>query len=714
MSAANAPSPPAGTAAGAVVRAAARAPLGRAGSDAHRPARPARGPEGARRRDRDRRGAGRRAPAHMGRDARALLHGARARDARRALRPHHPARRRPRGTRARRPGVHRRAADGVRPARPANLRGRPVQQPEPVSGPRHRDGIAAPAAERVPAFRSAHAPAGAPVARGDLRVGQGARRGLRRRRRGRSAGRASHRVPRRAEEGGPGGAGDGGETVRRARGRGPGPRPARARRRGVSARPAAGKRDLRRHPDPAHARGLLRGSGVRRQPARRRLAPRRPRGRQPAARLLALRHGHESHPAPLRAAARSSDVDAESRRAPRTVAAHPGRTAGAADDPVAHGAPRRVTAMARRHDDVLGAPSLARFDVCIVGSGAGGGTAAYVLTRADAGKNVLVLEAGANPFPDLDRAGDLPPTLHSNDELKYAVRGFIDQDPFLEPRTFRQDATRTATLNADVNTLPKAVGGAFQHADCKTPRFNAVDFRLKSAVEALIGTTPGLAVPGFGADAGSASFTDWPVSYDDLEPFYVEAERLYGVQGLAGANVYESPRSGPYPMPPGVPMYLALRLADGARQVDLFEYGKLHPHPYPASITSAPYDGRPPCVDCGLSSGFGCPNHAKGSPAVTALRKALLTGRCQLRFNCHVTKLVNDGGRVTAVQYVDGAGKTQQATADAFILAASPIESARLCFLSPTPAGAVLGNRSDQVGRNLMFHAQTNVNGFSA
>ncbi len=370
--------------------------------------------------------------------------------------------------------------------------------------------------------------------------------------------------------------------------------------------------------------------------------------------------------------------------------------------------------MARRHDDVLGAPSLARFDVCIVGSGAGGGTAAYVLTRADAGKNVLVLEAGANPFPDLDRAGDLPPTLHSNDELKYAVRGFIDQDPFLEPRTFRQDATRTATLNADVNTLPKAVGGAFQHADCKTPRFNAVDFRLKSAVEALIGTTPGLAVPGFGADAGSASFSDWPFSYDDLEPFYVEAERLYGVQGLAGANVYESPRSGPYPMPPGVPMYLALRLADGARQVDLFEYGKLQPHPYPASITSAPYDGRPPCVDCGLCSGFGCPNHAKGSPAVTALRKALLTGRCQLRFNCHVTKLVNDGRRVTGVQYVDGAGKPQQATADAFILAASPIESARLCFLSPTPAGAVLVNRSDQVGRNLMFHAQTNVNGFSA
>src|SRR5438046_522219 len=238
-------------------------------------------------------------------------------------------------------------------------------------------------------------------------------------------------------------------------------------------------------------------------------------------------------------------------------------------------------------DDVLGSLSLTEpFDFCIIGSGAGGGTAAHVLTAA--GKSVLVLEAGGNPFPGLDQSAPLPFPLHSNDELKYSVRSFIKQDAFLEPRTFRTGATDPGTLMGDVNTLPKAVGGAFQHADAKTPRFNALDFRLKSAVEELIGRTPGLAVPGFGANVNGANFADWPFSYADLEPFYVEAELLYGVQGKQGDNLFESARSQPYPMPPGVPMYFALLLAEGARQ-PLPDYGPLHPHTYPAAINPRSY-----------------------------------------------------------------------------------------------------------------------------
>ena len=217
----------------------------------------------------------------------------------------------------------------------------------------------------------------------------------------------------------------------------------------------------------------------------------------------------------------------------------------------------------RKADDhVLGARHLSQFDFCIIGSGAGGSTAAHILTAA--GKTVLILEAGPNAYPDLD-GKVLPLPLHSNDELKYAVRGFISQQAYVEPRTFRQSTMATAAVMADVNTLPKAVGGAFQHADCKTPRFNAVDFRLKSTMEALIAATPGLAVPGFGATAGTANFADWPFTYDDLEPFYDEVEQLYGVQGDATDNPFASPRSRPFPMPPGVPMFLALRLASGAR-----------------------------------------------------------------------------------------------------------------------------------------------------
>ena len=358
--------------------------------------------------------------------------------------------------------------------------------------------------------------------------------------------------------------------------------------------------------------------------------------------------------------------------------------------------------------DVLGNRRLSRFDVCIIGSGAGGGSAAHVLTAA--GQNVLVLETGHNPWGALDHPERLPRSFQSNDELKYEVREYLDPQGLLEPRTFRTSEAAQARVRGDVNALPKAVGGAFQHADAKTPRYNVVDFELRSRVEALIGRTPGLAVPGFGADAASANFADWPFSYADLEPHYLEAERLYGVQG-AEADPFASWRSAPFPMPPGVPMYLGLLLGEGARQTQL-QGAPLHPFPYPAAITSRFYEGRPPCVDCGFCSGFGCPSHAKGSPAVTTLRRALLSGRCQLRANATAFELVNDGGHVGAVRYLDGAGAVHEQPADAFLLAASPIESARLCLLSPTPGGAALGDSSGQVGRNLMFHHQTTVSGF--
>lgn len=185
----------------------------------------------------------------------------------------------------------------------------------------------------------------------------------------------------------------------------------------------------------------------------------------------------------------------------------------------------------------------------------------------------------------------------------------------------------------------------------------------------------------------SANFADWPFSYADLEPFYVEAERLCGVAGTDD-NPFASWRSAPYPMPPGNPMYHSLLLAEGAR-ITPFEGGFLHPHSYPGAINSRPHDGRPACNDCGPCSGFGCPSHAKGSPAVTALRSALLTGRCQVRYNARALWLANDGGHVGSVLSRDDLGTLHNAQADAYVLAASPIESARTRpHRSPTQAAA--------------------------
>jgi choline dehydrogenase-like flavoprotein len=368
---------------------------------------------------------------------------------------------------------------------------------------------------------------------------------------------------------------------------------------------------------------------------------------------------------------------------------------------------RPIDGRRRTEDDVLGNRALTRFDYCIIGSGAGGASAAHVLTAA--GKNVLILEAGHNPYPGLDRPGPLPPTRHGSDELKYYVRSYLDQQALLEPRTFRQDDGSEGTIENDVNLLPKVVGGAFQHSGAAVPRFNVVDFRLKSTIDRLIADTPGLAVPGFGADSSSANFADWPYAYADLEPYYGEAELLYGAQGTTD-NPFASWRSNPYPMAPGVPMYFNLLLADGARRTDL-QGVVLSPHTFPQTVNSEYRDGRPPCIDCGWCNGFGCPNHAKGTPPVTTLRRALLSGRCQLRCNASVVRLQSRGGEVSGVEYVDGEGRHQVARADAYVLAASAIESAKLCLLSD-PDGDGLGNSSGQVGRNLMFHFQTIVTGF--
>ena len=336
--------------------------------------------------------------------------------------------------------------------------------------------------------------------------------------------------------------------------------------------------------------------------------------------------------------------------------------------------------------NVLGNDRLSAFDAVVIGSGAGGSAATRVL--ATNGLKVCVIEAGNNYFPGLDDPAGLPPPLFSSDELKLSARGMIQQQSSIEPRSFRPselDGDRTHI--GDVNALPKTVGGGWVHADMKCPRFQEVDFRMGSLI---------------GGQYGDASFADWPFDYSELEPYYAAMERLIGVCGEAGADPFAAPRSGPYPLPPGPAMYAASVLSEGARQVGC------HPFPYPSAQLSRPYRGRPPCNDCGFCSGYGCPTHAKGSPPVTLLRDALLTGNVQVRFNAIATRLeTSDGGRrVSAVHYLDPQGEPASVSGAIVLLAASPIESARLCLLSD-PSGPGLGNSSGALGRHLMFHHQT-------
>ncbi len=339
---------------------------------------------------------------------------------------------------------------------------------------------------------------------------------------------------------------------------------------------------------------------------------------------------------------------------------------------------------------IVGNASLSKFDMLIVGSGMGASSAAEILCAQ--GLKVLMLEAGANRFDGLDDPDPTHLVSHlSNDEVKCDVRGIIDPDPLAEPRTFRsspQDGDRSYV--GDVNGLPKTVGGGAVHADLKMIRFRPTDFQLGTLLGAVSG----------------ASFADWPVTYDQLEPFYLHVENAMGVQGQVGADPTEPTRSGPYPMPPGQPMYVGLLAAAGAQKLG---YGAF---PFPAAVTSRPYDGRPPCADCGFCAGYGCPTNAKGSPAVTTLRRALLTGNCQLWPQTRAVKLLMSpgGNAVVGVQALGYDGKPVQFQADRYLLAASPIEDARLLLLSD-PGGGGVGNSSGLVGRNLMFHLETDAAG---
>lgn len=313
-------------------------------------------------------------------------------------------------------------------------------------------------------------------------------------------------------------------------------------------------------------------------------------------------------------------------------------------------------------------------DAIIVGSGPGGSSAADVLTQA--GWSVVIFEKGRNHLVDLEDPRRLLGD-YSNDEVKFLSRHFLGPDPLVEPRTFRTGAEEGERSHVgEVNSIPTTVGGGGVHADGKVPRFREEDFALLST----LGPQP------------DALVADWPLTYDDLEPYYAEVERVMGVAGQEGANPFAAWRSGPYPMPPGPPMYGATLSAPAAEKLGL------HPYPAPTAANSVPYGGRPACNNCGFCSFFGCPIHAKGDP-VAMLQRALLTGRAELRPECFVSKIRTDARRARGVDYVGPDGVERSMDARYVVLAAGAVETPRLLLLS--------GIEHPMTGRCLTVHFQT-------
>src|SRR2546429_537021 len=162
-------------------------------------------------------------------------------------------------------------------------------------------------------------------------------------------------------------------------------------------------------------------------------------------------------------------------------------------------------------------------------------------------------------------------------------------------------------------------------------------------------------------------------------------------------RVVRRPRA---PRPPNPPMYAGKLLAQGGASLGYEAY------PFPMAVHSQPHDGHPGCNSCGFCSGWGCPINARGGAALSFLHHAMLRGvKLRPRSFVYQVDVSRDGRRALGVSYLDSAGRHKRERADIVIVAASAIETARLLLMSSTAAHPHgLGNRSGQLGRNLMFH----------
>lgn len=310
-------------------------------------------------------------------------------------------------------------------------------------------------------------------------------------------------------------------------------------------------------------------------------------------------------------------------------------------------------------------------DFVIVGSGVAGGTVARELTRA--GFEVLVLEQGHAFGPE-----DM-----EHDELGAFVWPKWINDPALQPQTYRKTPSEKAMPRPYVR-YARTVGGTTFHFTGNYWRFRPIDFHEFSKRGAVAG----------------AALADWPITYDELEPYYTAAEWAVGVSGEVSTARGEPFYSKPYPLPPLNVHGPGVLLEVGAKKLGWSSKAA------PMAILSREYNGRQPCHNCGFCLGFPCEWGAKSGANYTMIPEALKSGRCEVRSNSYVRKIETaSSGRVTGVVYFDKDRKEVMQRAKAVVLSANGAETPRLLLMSKSnlfPNG--LANSSGVVGKHFMFN----------
>jgi choline dehydrogenase-like flavoprotein len=318
-------------------------------------------------------------------------------------------------------------------------------------------------------------------------------------------------------------------------------------------------------------------------------------------------------------------------------------------------------------------------DFVIVGSGAAGGVLAKEL--ATDGYSIIVLEQG--PWRQTHE--------FRHDEFDNWFLGAMLPPPPQFPQTFRRSAEEQAQVTADPPPLlyAQGVGGSSVHFSANYWRLRPVDFRERSLLGPIGGT----------------GFADWPVTYEELEPYYTKVDWEIGVSGAPGPN--DPPRSRPYPMPPMPIKSSGALLETGARKLGL------HAQPAPLAVTSRPYDGRAACGHCGYCIMYGCEMGAKSSTLVTMIPKAVATGNCEIRPLSTVVRVdIDASGRASGVTYLDAEGAEHRQRARAVVVAANGAETPRLLLSSTSPLFPDgLANSSGLVGKYMMWNAHADAFG---